>query len=87
MVEAARRFTRFHHDKPILTAWTGLGYKSEYKQAWENGYMVPFSGPRKRCMSWWILTKKGAEIVQYWISLGFNYEKIESGPLPPQIKS
>ena len=86
LIEACRRYSRFHSGKSILEVWTGLGAKTGYLQAWNNGYMVPFSGPVKYCMSWWILTKKGAEIVRYWLQLGFDYKKIECGPLPPRIK-
>lgn len=77
LVEALRRYTRFHEDKPILQAWTGLGFRSEYKQAQENGYMRINGNYSKRCLCWWVLTEKGAAIVQQWLDWGYTYETIE----------
>ena len=85
LVEACRRFSRFGHDysNDIEKAWTGLGFKTEYKQACNNGYMEPVhSMPRNRCMGWWKLTEKGVKIVQHWLDSGYDFETIENGKCP-----
>ena len=89
LVEALRRFTRFgstYRDSSILGAWTGLGYKTWYQEAINNGYMTfaDHSQTRfvPRAMAWLVLTPKGAEIVQRWLDQGFSYKKIEAGEYP-----
>ena len=82
LVEALRRYTRFHLDKPILACWTGLGFQSDYKQAEENGYMTIQGRYPKRALAWWLLTEKGAAIVQQWLDWGYTYEHIENGNRP-----
>lgn len=87
LVEAVRRFTRFGktYRKPTLTgAWTGLGFKSDYQETVDKGYMV-LDGQKEfnfRSMAWLRLTPKGAEIVQRWLDQGFSYKNIEAGEYP-----
>ena len=46
---------------PLLKRWLGLGFKSEYQSAVDEGLMVWSSTPyKKRCMGWLTLTEKGA---------------------------
>ena len=88
LVEACRRYTRFgvRQGKGIEDAWTGLGFRSEYRPLIESGLMVwACSEPAPRCMGWLKLTPRGAGIVQAWIGAGFNFETIETGgDLPPR---
>ena len=85
LVEALRRFTRFGHNPTLTEALTGCGFKTEYKETVDKGYMVLGNenyGFRFRSASWLRLSPKGAEIVQRWLDQGFNYKKIEAGEYP-----
>jgi len=87
LCEALRRYTRFGigDGKSLTEAWTGLGFTSYYKIALETGLMTYIDGdkPYPRILHWFRLTDKGAKIVQNWLDLGFTYEDIENGKLPP----
>lgn len=77
--ESLRRYTRFHSDKPLTdpSAWTGLGFKSDYRAAINAGLMQFIHPYRPRCMGWLKLTDKGAAIVQVWLDQGYTFEDIE----------
>ena len=64
LLEAARRYIRFHMGEPITQAWTGLGSASAYKPVHDAGYMEPATGLNPRAATWWRLTEKGAAIVK-----------------------
>jgi hypothetical protein len=70
--EAKRRYQQFHPDEVMTDAWTGLGFKREYKQAWDDGFMEPATKTIPRCMNWWKLTPKGANVVHSWIMTEIN---------------
>lgn len=81
--EALRRYTRFHRGEDLLTAWTGLGTKTTYKEALEKGFMAWVHGePYPRTANWLRLTSKGARIVQRWLDQGYTHSNIESGHKP-----
>lgn len=65
LIEAIRRLDLFHPDKDPLVAWSGLGYKSEYKSVTADGSMEWVNGsPPPNCsMGWLRLTTKGLEKV------------------------
>jgi len=86
LVEATRRYSRHGEGKDITKAWTGLGYPSEFAAAHKAGLMRPLHDPpTPRIMGWWMLTDKGARIVQKWLDQGFDHLRIEtSGDLPPR---
>jgi len=65
--EAYRRYVDFHYGKSLETAWTGLGTFTDYKRAFESGYMTYATAPNPRYVTWWRLTPKGAKIIQEWI--------------------
>jgi len=83
LVEALRRYLRFHHDCPITQAWTGLGSKTQYRQALEAGLMTYATTPHPGYMTWWRLTERGAGIVMAWIGAGWTVERVERGDTPP----
>lgn len=64
LLEAARRYVRFHMGEPITQAWTGLGSASAYKPVYDAGYMKPVGALTPRAVNWWRLTAKGAAIVK-----------------------
>ena len=70
--EAKRRYQQFHPDEVMTEAWTGLGCISEYKQAWDDGFMEPATKPVKQYSCWWKLTDKGANVVHSWIMTEIN---------------
>lgn len=39
MLEALRRYTRFHRSESLTKSWTGLGYLTQYKPAIKAGLM------------------------------------------------
>lgn len=69
--EAYRRFEEFSvrvdsykwNLNDLQKAWTGLGFQTEYKDAWKAGLMKPVIKPQPRCKAWWRLTEKGAKII------------------------
>jgi hypothetical protein len=84
LIEATRRYTRFHQGEDLLKAWTGLGTPPEYRQAVNDGYMEVLHGKAKpRIASWYRLTEKGAKIVKFWLEKGYDYNKIENNDIPP----
>lgn len=95
LCEALRRFECFavkgSHGRfrwnlaDIQRAWTGLGYKTEYKQAVADGYMIPLRHQtiQPRCLTWFTLTEKGARIILYWHRKGFKCEDHELKTTPP----
>jgi hypothetical protein len=85
LVEALRRWCSFEHTggNTLETAWTGLGTKTNYKDAIEAGLMA-FAHPySKGCMGWLVLTPLGAKIIQKWLDLGFKAEDYEVKTPPP----
>lgn len=84
LTEALRRWQQFNHTggNTLTTAWTGLGYASDYKPVVDAGLMEFIGKYEKRCMGWLRLTEAGAAIVQQWIDEGKvapsgpNYEPI-----------
>ena len=68
LLEAKRRYTLFYPEEELMEAWTGLGYRSDYKPALEAGLMEwALHEPAFRCMGWLRLTESGAKIVQAWL--------------------
>ncbi len=66
LIEAHRRLVNFHRGENPLTAWSGLGHRTDYKQVLESDLMrwMDDKGPPARCMGWLILTTKGlAEMI------------------------
>jgi hypothetical protein len=61
MEEARRRYESFavRNNKTLETAWLGLGMPSEYREAVEEGYMVPYGVETPRVLNWYLLTEKG----------------------------
>lgn len=59
IIEAIRRLDKFHSDEDPRMAWSGLGFKSEYKPVLDAGLMEWVSPPSPRCMGWLRLTAKG----------------------------
>lgn len=80
LLEATRRYNRFHYKENILTASTGLGYISEYQTVINGGYMKPVNNGISipRCKQGFKLTKKGASIVKKLLYYGINSPYIES---------
>lgn len=63
--EAIRRWLSFGANKSLETAWTGLGYESEYRPAIEAGLMQWVDKkPVPRQMLWLKLTPAGVEAVR-----------------------
>ena len=92
LVEALRRYTRFHPNDPLDSprTWLGLGNLTAYKDAIKEGYMRHGEqynggdvGPKPRVVGWLALTPKGAEVVQQWLDQGYDFKLIESGGEPP----
>lgn len=65
--EALRRYWLFADGKPLDQAWTGLGYKSDYKSVVNAGLMAPIGPDVPRGLRWFKLTQAGAALVQQWI--------------------
>ena len=65
--EALRRYWLFAEGRPLDEAWTGLGYKSDYKPVVDAGLMTPIGREIPRCLRWFRLTSDGAAIVKQWI--------------------
>ncbi len=76
LTEALRRWQNFgppHTGGDTLTtAWTGLGYASQYKPVVDAGLMEFIGKYEKRCLGWLRLTEAGAAIVQQWIDDGVS---------------
>jgi hypothetical protein len=83
LVEATRRYSRFHFGCPLTKAWTGLGSATAYREAVQAGLMEIATQPNPGYMTWWRLTERGAGIVQAWLGAGYRHDKIECGELPP----
>lgn len=64
---------------PMNKRWLGLGYKTTYKMAVEDGYMAwVFGPPQDRCMGWLHLTDKGVEALNLLIpEFEEKWEKME----------
>ena len=77
--EALRRYTRFHRDEPLLSAWTGLGSATEYAPVVDSSYMELATQPNPRYQTWWRLTERGANIVLAWLITGEDYHTVEAG--------
>lgn len=77
LLEALRRYTRFHKNEPLTKCWTGLGYVSEYAPAIKAGLIESATDSAPRCMRWFRLTETGATIVQRWLDAGFDYTHVE----------
>jgi len=68
LLEALRRYVRFHYGKDLVTAWVGLGTKTDYKSV--NGkFMTMVHGHEPRANGWWKLTERGHAIVDYWLRI------------------
>ena len=65
--EALRRYVQFHAGEELTTAWTGLGFRTDYKPVLDAGLMEWVYRWRPRCMGWLRLTEAGARIVQAWL--------------------
>lgn len=76
LLEAYRRYNRFHREEPLTTnTWVGLGVLSIYKSKYFNCY----SSPTPRVSHWWVLTEDGVKIVKDLISKlkwKFDYSEI-----------
>ena len=85
LMEAARRYLRFHKGESLTEAWTGLGSVSTYKPAINAGFMRTHDGKMDaRISHWWILTEKGAAIVKILIS-SFTLGQIEDELTPGRL--
>ncbi len=78
LLEATRRYDRFHRGEDILATWTGLGYISEYQTVINGGYMMSATHSYSRCKRWFRLTEKGASVVKKLLYYGINSPYIES---------
>ena len=68
LLEAKHRYTLFRPEEELMEAWTGLGYRTDYKPVLSAGLMEwVFQEPQFRCMGWLRLTETGAAIVQEWL--------------------
>lgn len=79
LLEALRRYTRFHEGEPLTKCWTGLGYVSEYAPAIKAGFLESATNSGPRCMRWFRLTDKGAGVVRQWLDDGRDYRDVENG--------
>ena len=77
LLEALRRYSRFHRDEKLTIAWTGLGSFSQHETVYNAGLMTYATSPNPGYMTWWRLTEKGAEIVQKWLDAGYTHRNIE----------
>jgi hypothetical protein len=94
LCEALRRFQCFHVEgdrnkkwnlADLQSAWTGLGYASEYRPAIAGGYMTAAGKYAPRCQGWFKLTEKGAKIVLQWHKDGYKAVDYELTDRPPQV--
>ncbi len=77
LLEAARRYMRFHKGESLTQAWVGLGSVSTYRPALDADFMRTQNGKMEaRISHWWVLTKKGAAIVKILIST-FTLSQLE----------
>ena len=60
LVEAYRRFNMFAEEKPLNSAWVGLGTKTEYN----NTYFSPITRHNPGYLAWYGLTEKGVKVIQ-----------------------
>jgi len=67
--EAIRRYNLFHKGDNPLKAWTGLGYKTDYKPVVDAGLMEFDGDYYPRCIGWLVLTQKGLDIVKPLLNL------------------
>lgn len=77
LLEAARRWLKAvqaDKKKNITDAWTGLGFRSEYKCVSDAGLMEDATNCPPMTQTWWKLTERGAQIVQSWIDKGLKLE-------------
>ena len=68
--EALRRYVQFraYAGEELTDAWTGLGYRTDYKPVLDAGLMEwALRKPAFRCLGWLRLTEAGAKIVQAWL--------------------
>ena len=73
LVMAMIRCKAYYDGKPLTEALAGLGSPSEYKQAYDDGYLVPAYGHiTPRVANWWKLTEKGAAVVGKWLEEGYG---------------
>lgn len=80
--EAFRRFECFAverygakwNKKDVMYAWTGLMYPSQAKRVIQDGYMKPVHSEHKRCLAWYQLTEKGANVILDWHKRGVYCE-------------
>lgn len=60
LIEAIRRLDLFHPDKDPLEAWSGLGFRTDYRPVIAVNLMEWVDGaPAPRTMGWLRLTEKG----------------------------
>ena len=78
LLEALRRYTRFHQGEVLTEAWTGSGSYSEYRPCLKAGLMDYAVEPNPGYSTWWKLTDKGAVVVQSWLDAGYSYENVEN---------
>jgi len=67
LLEAARRWLKAvqaDKKKNITDAWTGLGFRSEYKCVSDAGLMEDATNCPPMTQTWRKLTERGAQIVQ-----------------------
>lgn len=83
LVEACRRYTRFHVGENLQRAWTGHGTRTSYKGSLRDGMMKLAHDYPPRVICWLQLTEQGAAIVQQWLDAGYDYKRIEAGDSPP----
>ena len=79
LMEALRRYTRFHQGEPLTQAWTGLGSMTTYKSVLDAELMTYATPPNPGYKTWWRLTDAGAAIVQAWLDQGITHETVERG--------
>jgi len=80
LMEALRRYTRFHSEESLTEAPTGYGKRSTGYGPAADRYMVPAlpGDGNASYVCWWRLTEEGAAVVKHWMDLGYTYQHIES---------
>jgi hypothetical protein len=75
MVEAVRRHTmnsEGNRHKPLGEKWLGLGSKTEYAPALDQGLMQWVSVPQRGCQGWLKLTPLGENVFLKFLSCGIT---------------
>ncbi len=71
LIEASHRWLNTS-GRRLCDAWMGFGSATTYKPATRAGLMRPLGASRPGHSTWWLLTAKGAAIVQTWLDNGLS---------------